>query len=125
MLGVPGDSMGRESMPTHVPYAAIGRHGLIGDRHTAALVSADGTIDWFCLPDYDGDLICGALLDSKRGGFWRLGPELLTLGRQSYVPDTTTLLTAWDTTCARVELSDTMIWPGPNRPPGCDRQRVI
>lgn len=26
-------------------YPAIGAHGLIGDRRTAALVSADGTID--------------------------------------------------------------------------------
>ena len=31
-------------------YPAIDDHGLIGDLQTAALVSTDGTIDWFCAP---------------------------------------------------------------------------
>jgi hypothetical protein len=44
-----------------IPYAAIKHHGVIGDRRTAALVAADGTNDWFSLPDYDGDPIFGAL----------------------------------------------------------------
>ena len=31
-------------------YPDISKHGLIGDLQTAALVSTDGTIDWFCCP---------------------------------------------------------------------------
>lgn len=46
-----------------VPYPAIERHGITGDRRTAALVAADGTIDWLYLPDYDGDIVFGDLLD--------------------------------------------------------------
>ncbi len=42
-----------------IPYPAINRHGVIGDRRTSALVSADGTIDWFSLPDYAGNAIFG------------------------------------------------------------------
>ncbi|HLG71274.1 MAG TPA: trehalase-like domain-containing protein, partial [Chloroflexota bacterium] len=33
-------------------YPPIERHGAIGNRRTAALVAADGTIDWLCMPDY-------------------------------------------------------------------------
>ena len=29
---------------------AIADHGLIGDLQRSALVSVDGTIDWFCCP---------------------------------------------------------------------------
>jgi GH15 family glucan-1,4-alpha-glucosidase len=29
-------------------YPLIADHGLIGNLQTAALVSTDGTIDWFC-----------------------------------------------------------------------------
>ena len=31
-------------------YPNIGDHGLIGDLQTAALVTTDGTLDWFCCP---------------------------------------------------------------------------
>jgi GH15 family glucan-1,4-alpha-glucosidase len=59
-----------------VPHAAINRHGVIGDRRTAALVAADGTIDWFSLLDYDGNVIFGCLLDAQKGGYWHLGPGI-------------------------------------------------
>ncbi len=52
-----------------IPCPSLEQHGVIGDRRTAALVAADGTIDWLCLPKYDGAIIYGALLDSEHGGF--------------------------------------------------------
>src|SRR5205809_839942 len=91
-------SAGSESSYRHgraVPYTAIERHGVIGDRRTAALVAADGTIDWWCLPEYDGDIVFGALLDSSKGGFWRLGPAQLKHGQQSYEDDSMVLQTQW------------------------------
>src|SRR5690242_20015079 len=78
-------SAAKSAASSHIlPYPAIERHGVIGDRRTAALVAADGTMDWLCLPDYDGDIVLGALLDARKGGFWRLGPAELEEGRQSY-----------------------------------------
>ncbi len=108
-----------------VPYAALNRHGVIGDRRTAALVAADGTIDWLPLPDYDGDILFGALLDASKGGYWHLGPAVRSLGTQSYVEDTTSLTTAWHLGDARLELTDVMAWPSGQRPPDQEDQRVV
>jgi GH15 family glucan-1,4-alpha-glucosidase len=54
--------------------AAIGDHGLIGDLQTAALISTDGSVDWFCCPRFDSPSVFGALLDDERGGHFRVRP---------------------------------------------------
>lgn len=108
-----------------VPYPPINAHGVIGDRRTAGLVASDGTLDWLCLPDYDGDTICAALLDEDRGGFWKLGPEELCLGHQSYIEDTVSLVTVWEDGDARLELTDSMAWPETERPAERKDLRVI
>ena len=38
-------------------YPLIADHGLIGNLQTAALISIDGTIDWFCAPRFDSPSI--------------------------------------------------------------------
>ena len=52
-------------------YPSISDHGLIGDLQTAALVCADGTIDWFCCPRFDSPSVFASLLDADQ---WRPFP---------------------------------------------------
>ncbi|MBW5482753.1 glycoside hydrolase family 15 protein [Streptomyces bambusae] len=49
-------------------YPPIGDHGLIGDLRTAALVSSEGVLDWFCAPRFDSPSLFASLLDHDRGG---------------------------------------------------------
>jgi hypothetical protein len=61
-----------DNRPTSFP--PIHGHGVIGDRRTGAMVAADGTINWFCVPNFDSSPLFGALLDPEDGGFCRIGP---------------------------------------------------
>jgi GH15 family glucan-1,4-alpha-glucosidase len=105
----------------------IERRGAIGDRHTGALVAADGTIDWFCAPDFDAPPVFGALLDQKHGGFCRFGPTMARMGRQSYLPDTAVLVTSWSTVdgSPEIEICDAMAWPGEQPSETAKGQRAI
>ena len=98
-----------------IPDPPIARHGVIGDRRTAALVAADGAITWLCLPCFDGAPIFGALLDVERGGFWRMGPVQPVLGRQRYLGQTSVLITSWESDTGILTLTDAMAWPWDDR----------
>lgn len=114
-----------KSAPRFVAYPPIERHGVIGDRRTAALVAADGALDWMGLPDFDGGSVFSSLLDKSRGGYWRIGPEVPVLGHQRYIEDTAVLVSEWDLDGARLELTDAMAWPEDERREGLQDRRVV
>jgi GH15 family glucan-1,4-alpha-glucosidase len=49
-------------------------YALIGDLHTAALVSREGSIDWLCVPRFDSGACFTALLGEEKHGHWKLAP---------------------------------------------------
>ncbi|MBV9080243.1 MAG: glycoside hydrolase family 15 protein [Elusimicrobia bacterium] len=114
-----------ESTPPLIPYPALRDHGLIGDRRTCALVAADGTLDWMCIPHLDGELLFGALLDAGTGGFWRIGPAALSNGRQSYVENSAALVTSWSGDGWELDLTDCFAWPEEERPGRLGSSRAV
>jgi GH15 family glucan-1,4-alpha-glucosidase len=90
-------------------YLPIEDHGVIGDLHTVALVGLDGSIDFLCAPRFDSPSVFASLLDAKRGGSFRIDPQLGEPRRkQLYLPDTNVLLTRTLSPDGVAEVSDFM-----------------
>jgi hypothetical protein len=91
---------------------SIADHGLIGDGFSAALVRADGAIDWLCLPRFDSPSVFASLLDEDNGGSTSITPvDYPFESLQRYDPDTNVLETLFQIEGhGTVRLTDYMPW---------------
>src|SRR4030088_718338 len=74
-------------------YQPIENYGITDNLRTAALVGMDGSIDWCCLPHFDAPSVFAAILDDRKGGFFRIASLHEARHRQMYLPDSNVLLT--------------------------------
>jgi GH15 family glucan-1,4-alpha-glucosidase len=94
--------------PVESRFPPIAEYAFLSDCHTGALVAPDGSVEWLCLPRFDGASVFGALLDRAAGSF-RLAPYGVDVpaGRR-YVPGTNVLETTWMTPTGWVVVSDAL-----------------
>ncbi|HTU86518.1 MAG TPA: glycoside hydrolase family 15 protein [Solirubrobacteraceae bacterium] len=105
-------------------YPPIADHGVIGNLHTIALICADATVNWYCVPRFDSPSIFASLLDADRGGHFTLRPaggDWHT--KQLYFPDTNVLITRFLTPGGVGEVQDFM--PVGEIRDGSSRDRLI
>jgi GH15 family glucan-1,4-alpha-glucosidase len=94
------------AMPS--PFSPIDGYAFLSNCHTGALIDADGTVDWLCVPRFDSPSVFGALLDREAGAF-RLGPFGINVPVQrTYLAGTNTLVTIWRTPTGWVEVRDAL-----------------
>jgi GH15 family glucan-1,4-alpha-glucosidase len=74
-------------------YPPIEHYAVIGNCRTAALVSAEGSVDWLCLPHFSAPSMFAALLDRERGGRFALLPRDVRSAQRRYLSDTNVLQT--------------------------------
>jgi GH15 family glucan-1,4-alpha-glucosidase len=76
-------------------YPPIADYALIGDCHSAALVSREASIDWCCLPRFDSGSAFGRLIDRESGGHCSIKPtaDVPFEYARSYLDDTLVLET--------------------------------
>jgi GH15 family glucan-1,4-alpha-glucosidase len=83
---------------------------MIGDCHTAALVSKQGSIDWLCLPHFDSPACFAALVGKDGHGHWSISPmDPIRAIRRRYRDGTLILETDFETDTGSVTLLDCMI----------------
>jgi GH15 family glucan-1,4-alpha-glucosidase len=84
-------------------------YAIIGDTHTAAVVGADGSIDWLCLPRFDSSACFASLLGTGDHGHWVVAPSgPVTDVRRRYRGPSLILETDIETTDGSVRLIDFM-----------------
>jgi GH15 family glucan-1,4-alpha-glucosidase len=83
---------------------------MIGDCHTAALVSRQGSIDWLCLPYFDSPACFAGLLGTNEHGHWSISPaEPVRSIRRCYRDGSLILETTFETESGSATLIDCMI----------------
>jgi GH15 family glucan-1,4-alpha-glucosidase len=87
-------------------------YGLIGNSRTAALIGRDGSIDWLCLPRFDGEAVFAALLGNTQNGRWLIASvEAAKKSTRAYRAETGILETRVETDSGVVTITDFMPLP--------------
>ncbi|RHZ67166.1 glycoside hydrolase family 15 protein [Aspergillus thermomutatus] len=78
-------------------YTSIEDYGLVGDMHTCALISKNGSLDFMCWPVFDSPSVFCRILDNAQGGHFSISPvpDIQPISKQRYRPYTNMLETRW------------------------------
>ncbi len=99
---------GQQDGDSRPRYKPIRDYGIIGDCHTAALVSRDGSIDWYCPTRFDASAVFCRLLDATKGGYLMVAPAGEFLAERRYLQNTNILETVFTGSQGKVRVTDFM-----------------
>ncbi len=85
----------------------ISDYALLGDCHGCALLSRDGSLDWWSAPRFDAPALFARLLD-REAGHWSVRPVDDFEVARRYVADTMVIRTIFSTRTGRLELTDAL-----------------
>jgi GH15 family glucan-1,4-alpha-glucosidase len=96
------------AVATRPSAAPLEAHAMIGDGRSAALVDGNGAVDWLCWPRFDSDAVFAALLDSTRGGVFRIAPPAPFRSSLRWIDETNVALTRFEAGRGVAQLVDFM-----------------
>ncbi|KAJ6551970.1 glycoside hydrolase family 15 protein [Mycena capillaripes] len=78
----------------------------IGNLHTAAMVSTDGSIESYCIPHFDSPSVFARILDKDKGGHFAISPTVPFSTKQNYYPSSNVLQTKFMNERGVVSITD-------------------
>lgn len=103
----PGPRDGFRPLPSE-DYPPLASYGLVGDGHSAALVSAGASVDWWCPSRFDHTSVFARLLDRRLGGRFATRLPVRHRTEVGYREATNVLVSRFTTSDARVEATTFM-----------------
>ncbi|KAF8959160.1 glycoside hydrolase family 15 protein [Flammula alnicola] len=97
-------------------YIPIADHGLIGNLRTAALVSIDGSIESYCIPNFDSPSVFARILDKDKGGHFSIMPKIPFSAKQNYLASSNVLQTKYMNDQGVVSVTDFLPRPRKDSP---------
>jgi len=94
----------------------IGAYAALGDGRSAALVALDGSVEWWCTPEFSSPSVLAAMLDGQHGGAFTLAPVGDGVATRSYVPGTNVLRTEVRSSGGVLQTTDALVT---HPPEGC------
>lgn len=88
--------------------AQISDYAMLGDCHSAALVSRAGSVDWWCPARFDAPSVFARLLDES-AGHWALTPRAAASTVREYLRDTMVLVTELTTVGGSIRITDALL----------------
>jgi GH15 family glucan-1,4-alpha-glucosidase len=85
----------------------IADHAFLSDRHSSALVTIGGSVDWLAFPRFDSPPVLGRLLGDE-AGHWQVAPVDPSTSERRYLDRTLVLETTFHTAAGSIVLTDAM-----------------
>ncbi len=83
-------------------------YGALGDGRAVALSGADGSIDWWCVPNMDSPPLFDRLLDEQHGGRFLLQPDEPFSVERRYREDSNVMETVFTTAHGRAKVTESL-----------------
>ena len=106
-------------------YLPLEHYAALGEGRSIALSGADGSIDWWCVPNMDSPPLFDRLLDAEQGGCFVIQPVEPFAAEQHYRENSNVLETVFTTATGRAKLTESMNSGNAGRLPWAEMARRV
>lgn len=106
-------------------YLPLKSYTALGDGRSVALSGADGSIDWWCVPNMDSPPLFDRLLSAEEGGRFSITPADAYTSERRYIEGSNVHETVFTTAGGRAKITEAINSGSAGRLPWCELARRV